>query len=78
MKEGMVVDTILINTNMRTGQRIQTTAESVQNIISAGGLPRATAMGIELKQAVPVTTKPFNEILVPLYPTVQETLNVQN
>ena len=71
MKESQPIDTILLNRHTRTGQRIQTTAESVGHVLNAGGLPQATMLGVELKRLSNRNTKPFNEALVPLYPTVQ-------
>lgn len=79
MKEQHVaIDTLLVNTVNRTAQRVQTTAESVQHVLNAGGLPQAVSRGIELKQTSPCTTKPFNEALVPLYPIIQNTQHTQN
>lgn len=79
MKEQHIaIDTLLVNTVEKKAQRVQSTAESIQHVINAGGLPQAMSMGIEMKLVEPKQTIPFNEVLVVLSPTIQDAPNIQN
>lgn len=76
MKE--TVDTILYNSQTHQAQRVEATIESIQRVFSLGGVSHAMEHGVSIELARQTKSIVFNDVLVPLYPTVQEQQNIKN
>ena len=71
MKEKGTVEVLLYNRETKRRQNVNVTAESVRDVVNAGGLMQATMIGIKLEAEGGINPEEMiltEDILVSLYP----------